>query len=153
MFEAVNPGVNRVKRMGIAKMRRHRDTLVHILDDSPGRVGRHRKVDLDRVDASLQEAADFLGDRIDRWYTVEHSGERTAKALVGSVEQRTKHKEPRAELRAAVQIGPELEHLLQLAAHVAGSRHTGSEEQRQAFLIHHGGVHVSIDQTGQYGLS
>ncbi len=72
--------------------------------------------------------------------------------MVGSVEQRTKHKQPRAELRAAVQIGPELEHLLQLAAHVAGSRHTCSEEQRQAFLVHHGGVHVSIDQTGQYGL-
>jgi len=79
-----------------------RHPLVDILDNSPGGVGWHRKVDLDPVDASLQEAADFLGDRIDRWYTVEHSGERTAKALVGSVEQRTKHKEPRAELRAAV---------------------------------------------------
>ena len=144
MFQAVDPGVNRVKRMGIAEMRSHRDALVDVLDDSPGGVGRHRKVDLDPVDASLQEAADFLQDRLDRRYAVEHFGERTAQALVGSVEQRTKHKQPRAELRAAVQIGPELEHLLQLATHVAGSRHTRSEEQRQAFRVHHGGVHVSI---------
>jgi hypothetical protein len=27
MFEAVDPAVNRVKRMGIAKMRRNRDAL------------------------------------------------------------------------------------------------------------------------------
>jgi len=102
MFEAIDPGVNRVKRMGIAKMRRHRDALVDILDNSPGSVGRHRKVDLDPVDTSLKEAADFPRDRIDRRYAVEHFGERTAQALVGSVEQRTEHKQPRAELRAAV---------------------------------------------------
>ena len=33
MFEAVDPAMNRVKRMGIAKMRRHRDALVDILEE------------------------------------------------------------------------------------------------------------------------
>ena len=33
MFEAVDPAVNRVKRMGLAKMRRHRDALVDILEE------------------------------------------------------------------------------------------------------------------------
>jgi hypothetical protein len=57
---------------------------------------------------SLEEVADFLRHRVDRSHAVEHLAEGPAKALVSSVEQWTKHKKPRTELSAAIQIRSEL---------------------------------------------
>src|SRR5689334_18076788 len=150
MFEAVDAGMDRVERVGVAKMGGDRDALVNELDDGAGRIGRHREVDLDAVNASFEQAANLLGNGVHRGHAVKQLGKRAIETLDGSVEQWTKDKEARPELSATVEVGAKLQHLLKFSANVSRRRHACGEEERQTFLVHQGGVDVSVDQAGEH---
>src|SRR5690349_12678144 len=95
-----------------------RHAFVDELDDGADCIWRHRKIDLDAVDTGFEEAANFLRNCVDRGHAIEQFSKGAVKALVGTVEQWTKHEEARAELSTAVEVSAELQHLFELAANV-----------------------------------
>jgi hypothetical protein len=107
VLETIDAEFDRIQGVRVAKMRGHRDALVHEFNNGFGSVGRHREIELDPVHPGLEQMADLVRHRLHRWHAVEDLAELTAKTLVPAVEQRTQHEQPRTQLRAAVQFGPE----------------------------------------------
>src|SRR5262245_54579355 len=96
--------------MRVPQMARDWHAIIDEFNDGFGGIRRQSQVELDAINASFEEIADFLGNSVRRRNTVEHFPERTPifETLVRAVEQRTENKHAWSQLLAAVEIGFEL---------------------------------------------
>src|SRR5262249_36294342 len=96
----------------------YRDTLIHETDDRFGSIRGHGEVELDAIDAGLEETTNLVRHRVNRRYIVKQLAKGSGEALVRAVEQWAKHKEPRTKLASVIQIGSQLQNFLEFAAHI-----------------------------------
>src|SRR5262249_43480874 len=116
--------------MRVPQMASDRHAIIDEFNDSFGGVRRQGEVELDSINASFEEIANFLGNSIRRRNAVEHFPKRTAvvETLVRTIQQRTENKHTWSQLLAAVEIGFELFDLVELGADIAYGCDAGSKK-------------------------